>query len=66
MLLKLQRVSEQQATKAVVLIEGKTEYLIPEEEEWSIIDDLIKIKFWSHSKRLLKLCPKKSFLPLAV
>ena len=39
----LQRVSEQQAAIAAVLIEGKVQYLMPEGEEWSIIDNLIKI-----------------------
>ena len=39
----LQRVSEQQTAIAAVLIEGKAHYLMPEGEEWSIIDDLIKI-----------------------
>ena len=39
----LQRVSEQQAAIAAVLIEGKAQHLMPEGEEWSIIDNLIKI-----------------------
>ena len=43
MLLMLQCVSEQQAAIIAVLIERKAQYLMPEEEEWSIIDDLIKI-----------------------
>ena len=39
----LQRVSEQQTAIAAVLMEGKVQYLMPEGEEWSIIDNLIKI-----------------------
>ena len=40
----LQRVSEQKAAIAAVLIEGKVQYLMPEGEEWSIINNnLIKI-----------------------
>ena len=39
----LQRVSEQQAAIAAVLIKSKVQYLMPEGEEWSIIDNLIKI-----------------------
>ena len=39
----LKRVSEQQAAIAAVLIEGKVQHLMPEGEEWSIIDELIKI-----------------------
>ena len=42
-LLMLQRVAEQQAAITAVLIEGKAQYLMSEGEEWSIIDDLIKI-----------------------
>ena len=39
----LQRVSEQQAAIVAVLIEGKVQYLMPEGEEWNIIDNLINI-----------------------
>ena len=39
----LQRVSEQQAAIAAVLIEGKVQYLLPEGEEWNIIESLIDI-----------------------
>ena len=42
-LLMLQHVAEQQAALTAVLIEGKAQYLMSEGEEWSIIDDLIKI-----------------------
>ena len=42
-LLMLQRVSEQQAAIVAVLVEGKVQYLMPEGEEWNIIDNLINI-----------------------
>ena len=42
-LLMLQHVSEQQAAIVAVLIEGKVQYLMPEGEEWNIIDNLINI-----------------------
>ena len=47
----LQRVSEQRAAIAAVLIEGKVQYLMPEGEEWTII---VSSKFWSLFKRPLK------------
>ena len=39
----LKCVSEQQAAIAAVLIEGKLQHLMPEGEEWNVIDNLVDI-----------------------
>ena len=42
-LMMLAHVSEQQAAIAAVLIEGKLQYLMPEGDEWNIIDSIVSI-----------------------
>ena len=37
----LKRVSEQQAAIAAVLMEGRLQHLMPEGEEWNIIENVV-------------------------
>ena len=39
----LKRVSEQQAAIAAVLMEGRLQHLMPEGEEWNIIENVVNI-----------------------
>ena len=41
----LQRLTEQQAAKAAVLMEGKVGHLMPEGDVWTIIEQLVAILF---------------------
>ena len=39
----LERIQEQQAAIAAVLMDGRNTHLIPDGEEWNIIDGLINV-----------------------
>ena len=41
----LERLMEQQAPIAAVLMDGRVRHLMPEDEEWSIIEVLVNIPF---------------------